>query len=120
MLFAAGIVCPSPDVCLCCSVIVDTREWRHFKELSKTLTPLEEDMFHLEGNTLRPQVYLRPKETVYIPFKYQTFNADHAVMTQVRMNSFPMQDINPYMHAYTAWLVYEDMVELQCTSMWGC
>ncbi|KAK1159555.1 nephrocystin-4 isoform X1 [Acipenser oxyrinchus oxyrinchus] len=72
------IECEDPEL----SVIVDTREWRHFKELSKTLTPLEEDMFHLEGNTLRPQVYLRPKETVYIPFKYQTFNADHAVMTQ--------------------------------------
>ncbi|MGH0143729.1 UNVERIFIED_CONTAM: hypothetical protein FKN15_000794, partial [Acipenser sinensis] len=74
------------------SVIVDTQEWRHFKELSKTLTPLEEDMFHLEGNTLRPQVYLRPKETVYIPFKYQTFNADHAVMTQV---SFRAEDGKP-------------------------
>ncbi|MGH0154034.1 UNVERIFIED_CONTAM: hypothetical protein FKN15_026339 [Acipenser sinensis] len=82
------IECEDPEL----SVIVDTQEWRHFKELSKTLTPLEEDMFHLEGNTLRPQVYLRPKETVYIPFKYQTFNADHAVMTQV---SFRAEDGKP-------------------------
>ncbi|NXG39422.1 NPHP4 protein, partial [Dromaius novaehollandiae] len=63
------------------SVIVDTREWRHFKELTKTVTPVEEDMFHLHED-LRPQVYLRPKETIHIPFKYQTFSADPAVMTQ--------------------------------------
>ncbi|XP_064381448.1 nephrocystin-4 isoform X2 [Dromaius novaehollandiae] len=63
------------------SVIVDTREWRHFKELTKTVTPVEEDMFHLHED-LRPRVYLRPKETIHIPFKYQTFSADPAVMTQ--------------------------------------
>ncbi|XP_019396720.1 PREDICTED: nephrocystin-4 isoform X4 [Crocodylus porosus] len=63
------------------SVIVDTREWRHFKELTKTVTPIEEDMFHL-GDNVRPQVYLRPKETVHIPFKYQTFSIDPIVMMQ--------------------------------------
>ncbi|XP_073172343.1 nephrocystin-4 isoform X10 [Lepidochelys kempii] len=64
------------------SVIVDSREWRHFKELTQTVTtPVEEDMFHLQDN-LMPQVYLRPKETIHIPFKYQTFSIDHAVMMQ--------------------------------------
>ncbi|XP_043355987.1 nephrocystin-4 isoform X5 [Dermochelys coriacea] len=64
------------------SVIVDSREWRHFKELTQTMTtPVEEDMFHLQDN-LMPQVYLRPKETIHIPFKYQTFSIDHAVMMQ--------------------------------------
>ncbi|XP_067167069.1 nephrocystin-4 isoform X2 [Apteryx mantelli] len=63
------------------SVILDTREWRHFKELTKTVTPVEEDMFHLHDD-LRPQVYLRPKETVHIPFKYQTFSVDPTVMMQ--------------------------------------
>ncbi|XP_074874264.1 nephrocystin-4 isoform X2 [Carettochelys insculpta] len=64
------------------SVIVDSREWRHFKELTQTITtPVEEDMFHLQGN-LMPQVYLRPKETIHIPFKYQTFSVEHAVMMQ--------------------------------------
>ncbi|XP_074916470.1 nephrocystin-4 isoform X6 [Chelonoidis abingdonii] len=64
------------------SVIVDSREWRHFKELTQTLTtPVEEDMFHLQDN-LMPQVYLRPRETIHIPFKYQTFSVDHAVMMQ--------------------------------------
>ncbi|XP_075461060.1 nephrocystin-4 isoform X4 [Ascaphus truei] len=63
-------------------VIVDTREWRHFKELTKTLTPVEEDMFHVQQNFLAPQIYLRPKETVYIPFKYQTFCVDHMSMLQ--------------------------------------
>ncbi|XP_021272984.1 nephrocystin-4 isoform X2 [Numida meleagris] len=59
-------------------VILDPREWRHFKELTQTTTPLEEDMFHLRED-LRPQVYLRPKETVHIPFRYQTFSAEPAV-----------------------------------------
>ncbi|KAG2459473.1 NPHP4 protein, partial [Polypterus senegalus] len=72
------ITCKDPEL----SVIVDSREWRYFKELTKTLTPLEEDMFYLKGNTLYPQVYLRPKETIYIPFKYQRFSADHTVLGQ--------------------------------------
>ncbi|XP_061457406.1 nephrocystin-4 isoform X2 [Rhineura floridana] len=63
------------------SVIVDAREWRHFKELTQTVTPLEEDMFHLHDN-LMPRVYLRPKETVHIPFKYQAFCLEHAATMQ--------------------------------------
>ncbi|XP_044275577.1 nephrocystin-4 [Varanus komodoensis] len=63
------------------SVIVDTREWRHFKELTQTVTPLEEDMFHLHGSSA-PQVYLRPKETVYIPFKYQAFSMEQTAVMQ--------------------------------------
>ncbi|XP_009953915.1 PREDICTED: nephrocystin-4, partial [Leptosomus discolor] len=66
------------------SVILDPREWRHFKELTKSVTPVEEEMFHLRDD-LRPQVYLRPNETIRIPFKYQTFSADPAVVAaQVR------------------------------------
>ncbi|NXM43828.1 NPHP4 protein, partial [Gymnorhina tibicen] len=61
------------------SVILDPREWRHFKDLTKSVTPVEEDMFHLRDD-LKPQVYLRPSETVRIPFKYQTFSADPAVV----------------------------------------
>ncbi|XP_065506154.1 nephrocystin-4 isoform X1 [Caloenas nicobarica] len=62
------------------SVILDPREWRHFKELAQSVTPVEEEMFHLRDD-LRPQVHLRPNETVCIPFKYQTFSADPAVVT---------------------------------------
>ncbi|XP_068027533.1 nephrocystin-4 [Anomalospiza imberbis] len=61
------------------SVILDPREWRHFKELTRSVTPVEEGMFHLSED-LKPQVYLRPSETVHIPFKYQTFSADPAVV----------------------------------------
>ncbi|XP_043854059.1 nephrocystin-4 isoform X2 [Dromiciops gliroides] len=63
------------------SVILDSREWRHFKDATKVHTPLEEDMFHLHENHI-PQLYLRPKETVHVPFKYQTFFIDHTVMMQ--------------------------------------
>uniref|UniRef100_A0A8C2JXE9 Nephrocystin 4 n=1 Tax=Cyprinus carpio TaxID=7962 RepID=A0A8C2JXE9_CYPCA len=73
------IECDDPEL----SVIVKTEEWRYFKELTKTLTPLEEEMFHLKESTLTPQVYLRPKESVHVPFKYQTFICGH---------TFPLQD----------------------------
>ncbi|XP_018081599.1 nephrocystin-4-like isoform X2 [Xenopus laevis] len=63
-------------------VITDTREWKHFKELTSTVTPIEENMFHVQPNTVIPQLYLRAKETVYIPFKYQTFCVDHTPMLQ--------------------------------------
>nr|XP_020655673.1 nephrocystin-4 isoform X2 [Pogona vitticeps] len=63
------------------SVLVDTCEWRYFKELTQTTTPLEEDMFHLQDN-LTPQVYLRPKESVHIPFKYQGFSVESAAVMQ--------------------------------------
>ncbi|XP_064153800.1 nephrocystin-4 isoform X2 [Anguilla rostrata] len=68
------------------SVIVNYGEWKHFKSLTKTMTPLEEDMFHLKDGTLAPQVYLRPKETVYVPLKYQTFTSEPATVTQTPAN----------------------------------
>ncbi|XP_053136667.1 nephrocystin-4 isoform X2 [Hemicordylus capensis] len=63
------------------SVILDAREWKHFKELTQTVTPLEEDMFHLKAD-LTPQVYLRPKETVHIPFKYQASCVEQTAVVQ--------------------------------------
>ncbi|XP_072887786.1 nephrocystin-4 [Hemitrygon akajei] len=72
------IECEHPEL----SVIVNSREWKYFKNLTKVLTPLEEDMFHLDGGVQYPKIYLRPKETVYIPFKFQTFSADHSVPPQ--------------------------------------
>ncbi|XP_035295248.1 nephrocystin-4 isoform X16 [Cricetulus griseus] len=55
------------------SIILDSQEWRYFKEATGLHTPLEEDMFHLRGS-LAPQLYLRPRETAHIPFKYQNFS----------------------------------------------
>lgn len=54
-------------------VITDAREWRYFKSLHNLHTPTEENMFSFDQVTSMPQVYLRPKETVYIPFRYQGF-----------------------------------------------
>ncbi|XP_024615953.1 nephrocystin-4 [Neophocaena asiaeorientalis asiaeorientalis] len=56
------------------SLILDGQEWRYFKELAGLHTPLEEDMFHPRGS-LAPQLFLRPREMVHIPFKFQTFSA---------------------------------------------
>ncbi|XP_010626139.1 nephrocystin-4 isoform X3 [Fukomys damarensis] len=55
------------------SLILDSQEWRHFKDAASLHTPLEEDMFHLRGD-LAPQLYLRPRETTHVPFKYQSFS----------------------------------------------
>ncbi|KAJ8264966.1 hypothetical protein COCON_G00140650 [Conger conger] len=76
------------------SVIVNYGEWRHFKSLTKTLTPLEEDMFHLRENGLAPQVYLRPKESVYIPLKYQTFTSEPAAVAQGPANMSSGRNVN--------------------------
>ncbi|XP_019691621.2 nephrocystin-4 isoform X6 [Felis catus] len=59
------------------SIISDSREWRFFKEAAKLHTPVEEDMFCLRGG-LAPQLFLRPRETAHIPFKYQTFSVGQA------------------------------------------
>ncbi|KAI5610314.1 nephrocystin-4 isoform X2, partial [Silurus asotus] len=60
------------------SVIVNAEEWRYFKDLTKTCTPLEVEMFHMKEDSSTPQVYLRPKESVHIPLKYQSFVQVHS------------------------------------------
>ncbi|XP_042347315.1 nephrocystin-4 [Plectropomus leopardus] len=64
------------------SVITNTEEWGYFKVLTKTPTPLEENMFHLEEGAPGPRVYLRPKENIHIPLKYQSFLCDHTMALQ--------------------------------------
>ncbi|KAF6110355.1 nephrocystin 4 [Phyllostomus discolor] len=59
------------------SLVLDPREWRHFKDAAGLLTPVEEDMFRLRGG-LAPQLFLRPRETAHIPFKYQLFSVAQA------------------------------------------
>ena len=41
-------------------------------------------MFHLEDGTAGPRVYLRPKESIHIPLKYQSFLCDHTMSPQVQ------------------------------------
>ncbi|KAG7226929.1 hypothetical protein INR49_022224 [Caranx melampygus] len=64
------------------SVITNTEEWQYFKALTKTPTPLEENMFHMEKDAPGPRVYLRPKESIHIPLKYQSFLCDHTTALQ--------------------------------------
>ncbi|XP_045331391.1 nephrocystin-4 isoform X5 [Leopardus geoffroyi] len=59
------------------SIISDSREWRFFKDAAKLHTPVEEDMFRLRGG-LAPQLFLRPRETAHVPFRYQTFSVGQA------------------------------------------
>uniref|UniRef100_A0A8C4Q1X0 Nephrocystin-4 n=1 Tax=Eptatretus burgeri TaxID=7764 RepID=A0A8C4Q1X0_EPTBU len=62
------------------SVILDSQEWQYFKEMTGTLTPLEEDMFNVCSRSGCTQLYLHPQETVYVPFKYQSFSIGNAFL----------------------------------------
>ncbi|XP_008587641.1 PREDICTED: nephrocystin-4, partial [Galeopterus variegatus] len=63
------------------SVVLDSREWRYLKDAAGLLTPVEEDMFRLQGS-LSPQLYLRPREVIHIPFKYQSFSMGQLAQAQ--------------------------------------
>lgn len=63
-------------------VITDTREWRHFKRKTETRSALKENMFNTASTSPYPQEFLRPRETVHLPFKFQTFRADQSVPEQ--------------------------------------
>ncbi|XP_008046771.1 nephrocystin-4 [Carlito syrichta] len=77
------------------SVIVDSREWRDFKDAAGLHTPVEEDMFHLHGG-LGPRLYLRPRETAHIPFKFQSCSAGPLVEAQASELNFEKGvDVDP-------------------------
>ncbi|XP_063048486.1 nephrocystin-4 [Engraulis encrasicolus] len=60
----------NPDL----SVVCDVREWGELRGRGDVqgVCVLEEGMFRLDDAAV-PHVYLRPRETLHIPFKYQTF-----------------------------------------------
>lgn len=80
------------------SCITDTREWRYFKQLYQIHSQTEEGLFNRESKSHFPEVFLRPKETVNIPFKYLMFKADHSVKPQV---IFKRQTTLTKWYAYT-------------------
>ena len=51
--------------------------------LNNVTTPVEEGMFNVETKSERPEIFLRPKEVVNVPFVFVTFRADHSVQPQV-------------------------------------
>lgn len=75
------IMIEDPDI----QVVTNSKEWRHLKLLHQIYSQVEDDMFHREEidpnqqNIKYPQLFLRPKETINIPFKFQTFKANNQV-----------------------------------------
>ncbi|CAF1455211.1 unnamed protein product [Adineta steineri] len=63
------------------SVVTDAREWRRLKTLFEVFSDTEENMFTnqtgiIDQSGLKyPQIFVRAKESVHIPFKLQTFLA---------------------------------------------
>ncbi|XP_064610999.1 nephrocystin-4-like isoform X2 [Liolophura sinensis] len=79
------VECNDPEL----RVIMDTREWRHFKQVHQVNTPVEEGMFSKSAETSQlPEIFLRPKETVNIPFKFVMFSADQSVQPQGPLDPF--------------------------------
>lgn len=74
-------------------VVTDSKEWRHLKLLHQIYSQVEDNMFHRQEvdenkeNVKYPQLYLRPKETINIPFKFQTFKADNRADTDNNFNN---------------------------------
>ncbi|XP_071109623.1 nephrocystin-4-like isoform X1 [Haliotis cracherodii] len=81
--------CSDPAV----GVITDAREWRHFKQINNINTHVEEGMFNKESKSDGPEIFLRPKETVNIPLKYQSFQADQSVQPQGPVNPFRKKEV---------------------------
>ncbi|CAF4479437.1 unnamed protein product, partial [Rotaria sp. Silwood2] len=63
------------------SVVTDAREWRRLKTLFEVFSDTEENMFTNQAGIIDqsglkyPQIFMRAKESVHIPFKLQTFLA---------------------------------------------
>jgi hypothetical protein len=61
------------------SVVTDTNEWRRLKALFQVFSNVEDNMFIdqtgiIDQSGLKyPQIYMRAKESLHIPFKLQTF-----------------------------------------------
>jgi len=47
--------------------------------LYNVTTPVEEQLFNTGTTGDQPQIFLRPKESVCVPFRFLTFRADHSV-----------------------------------------
>ena len=65
-----------------CRVITNPSEWRHFKMINEVYTSIEEGMFNATAKSGHPELFLRPKESVNVPFKFLTFKGDHSVQPQ--------------------------------------
>ncbi|XP_069120570.1 nephrocystin-4-like isoform X2 [Argopecten irradians] len=74
------------------SVVTDPREWRYFKKLYELQGEVEEGMFNNQSKSHYVEIFLRPKETVQIPFKYLTLTADESVQPQGPVDPFKQKN----------------------------
>lgn len=66
------------------SVITNTQEWKHFKQIYNVATPFEEDMFAAPiADSKFPEIFMRPKEMIYVPFKLFSLSSNHSQQPQV-------------------------------------
>ncbi|CAF0762294.1 unnamed protein product [Rotaria sordida] len=83
------------------SVVTDAREWRRLKTLFEVFSDTEENMFTnqtgiIDQSGLKyPQIFMRSKESVHIPFKLQTFLAKLPI-TEHKTSSNPFSQDQTY------------------------
>lgn len=78
------IECEDPELRL----VIDSKEWKYLKIINDLLdSPTEEGLFS-SSDEGTPQIYLRPKERVNVPFKFLTFKADNTVQATGAVNIF--------------------------------
>ncbi|CAF0829530.1 unnamed protein product, partial [Didymodactylos carnosus] len=70
---SVSIACNDDEI----SVVTDAREWRKLKTMFDIHSETEESMFTQtdQAGLKYPQVFMRSKETIHIPFKIQTFQS---------------------------------------------
>ncbi len=75
------IIIDDPEI----SVVTDSKEWRHLKILHQIYSQVEDQMFNKQevdpqkNDVKYAQIFLRPKETINIPFKFYSIRADNSV-----------------------------------------
>jgi nephrocystin-4 len=102
-----SIIIDDPDL----KVVTDGREWRHLKLLHQIYTQVEDNMFHLDelarnSGIKYPQLLLRPKESMNIPLKFQTFKADSSIehyenssLDRIKKTAYPIRKATVYFRA---------------------
>lgn len=90
-----SIVFEDPEL----SVITNTQEWKHFKQIYNVATPFEEDMFAApSADSKFPEIFMRPKEMIYVPFKLFSLSSNHSQQPQGPVDPF-MKKKNPKVYS---------------------
>ncbi|KAI6655974.1 Nephrocystin-4 [Oopsacas minuta] len=73
------------------SLVSNSNELRYLKSIYNSLTPVENDLIHFSDQKNEPQIFLQPKESVIVPFKYQSFRIHSLSNESKHLEMFKIQ-----------------------------